>query len=254
MSPIFDVKDKVVCIAGGSRGLGSAVARAFCENGAKVVVGAWDLNELNAVKSEFEKDRLTLTTCETDVSKRDDCKALVDATISTHQRIDVMICNAGIDIIKPAENYEEQEWDRILTINLRGYFYCTQFAATAMLEMGGGSIIMTSSVAGAHGIAGLAPYAASKGGINQLVKTTAVEWAKRGIRVNGVAPGYIENVMAGVSYDPNDPYQKNALSRTPMGRRGRLDEFVGAYLFLASNAATYITGTTIYIDGGFHAA
>ena len=119
---------------------------------------------------------------------------------------------------------------------------------------GGGSTIITSSVAGAHGIAGLAPYAASKGGLNQLVKTTAVEWATRGVRVNGIAPGYIENIMAGVAYRPDDPYQRRAMERTPMGRRGRLHEFVGAYLFLASEAASYITGTILYVDGGFHAA
>lgn len=254
MASIFDVKSKVVCIAGGSRGLGKSIARAFSENGAKTVVGAWDAGELAALSAEFKNDGLDITTRTIDVSKRDDCQALVDATVSTHGRIDVMICNAGVDNIKAAESYQESEWDRILDINLRGCFYCAQFAANHMLERGTGSIIMTSSVAGAHGIPGLAPYAASKGGINQLVKTTAVEWAKRGIRVNGIAPGYIDNIMAGVAFNADDPYQRRAIERTPMGRRGQLHEFIGAYLFLASDAASYVTGTTIYVDGGFHAA
>ena len=254
MTSIFDVKDKVVCIAGGSRGLGNAVARAFCENEAWVVVGAWDADELSSMQSEFAEDGFNITTRTIDVSNRSDCQTLVNTALSTYGRIDVMICNAGIDIIKAAESYEEPEWNRILDINLRGCFYCAQFAAEAMIRAGSGSIIMTSSVAGAHGITGLAPYAASKGGINQLVKTTAVEWASRGVRVNGVAPGYIDNIMAGVAYDPDDPYQRHAISRTPMGRRGKLREFVGAYLFLASDAASYITGATIYVDGGFHAA
>lgn len=254
MTSIFDVEGKVACIAGGSRGLGAAVARAFCENGAKVVVGAWNADELAALEAGLAEDGFGITACEVDVSRRADCQALVEATLSAHQRIDVMICNAGIDIIKPAEAYRESEWDRILDINLRGSFYCAQAAADAMLEAGKGSIIMTSSVAGAHGIAGLAPYAASKGGMNQVVRTTAVEWARRGLRVNAVAPGYIDNIMAGVPYDPDDPYQRHALARTPMGRRGKLHEFVGAYLFLASDAASYVTGATIYVDGGFHAA
>jgi NAD(P)-dependent dehydrogenase (short-subunit alcohol dehydrogenase family) len=134
-----------------------------------------------------------------------------------------MICNAGIDIIKPAEQYEADEWDKILNINLRGYFYCAQFAARHMLEVGKGSIIMTSSIAGNLGIPGLTPYAASKGGINQLVRTMAVEWAKRGVRVNAIAPGYIENVMADVEFDENDPYQQRVVTFTPMGRRGSIE-------------------------------
>ena len=123
-----------------------------------------------------------------------------------------------------------------------------------MLKVGNGSIIMTSSIAGNAGIPGLVPYAASKGGINQLVRTMAVEWAQRGVRVNAVAPGYIENIMANVEFDENDPYQKRVITFTPMGRRGAVDEFLGAYLFLASEASSYITGEILYVDGGYHAA
>ena len=254
MNSLFDVSNKVVCVAGASRGLGKAIARSFSEHGAKTVIGALDATELDLVKDEFRRDNLDIVTHTVDVSRRTDCRDFVDATIATHGRIDVMICNAGVDIIKPAEAYEESEWDTILDINLRGYYYCTQFAALAMLPAGKGSIIMTSSVAGAHGIPGLTPYAASKGGVDQLVRTTAVEWAERGIRVNGVAPGYIENIMAGVEHNPDDPYQRRAIARTPMARRGRVDEFVGAYLYLASDAASYVTGTILYVDGGYHAA
>lgn len=165
-----------------------------------------------------------------------------------------MICNAGTDIIKPAEQYEETEWDLILDINLRGYYFYTKFAAQHMLSVGRGSIIMTSSIAGSAGIPGLVPYAASKGGINQLVRTMAVEWAQRGVRVNAVAPGYIDNIMTDVKFDANDPYQKRVVTFTPMGRRGAVEEFLGAYLFLASNASSYITGEILCVDGGYHAA
>jgi len=112
---------------------------------------------------------------------------------------------------------------------------------------------MTSSIAGALGVPGLTPYAASKGGINQLVRTMAVEWAPKGVRVNAVAPGYIENIMTGVRHDENDPYQKRVIDFTPMGRRGRMEEFLGAYIFLASEAASFVTGEVIYVDGGYHA-
>jgi NAD(P)-dependent dehydrogenase (short-subunit alcohol dehydrogenase family) len=254
MTSLFDVSDRVICIAGASRGLGKAVACAFAEAGARVVVGSWDQAELNGMKEEFERHGLRLQTCEVDVSSRDDCRRLVESTVSAHGSIDVMVCNAGVDVIKPAESYVEAEWDRILDINLRGAYYCAQFASLHMLPRANGSIIMTSSIAGARGVPGLTPYAASKGGIDQLVRTMAVEWAKKGIRVNGVAPGYIDNIMAGVTYDPDDAYQKRAITRTPMGRRGALGEFVGAYLYLASDAASYVTGHILYVDGGYQAA
>lgn len=194
----LDFSGKVVGITGGSRGLGRAIALSFLEQGAHVVVGAIDRNELSLLKTECEQNGSKLTTHVVDVTKRDECRDFINDTKNAHGRLDVQICNAGVDIIKPAELYEEREWNFILDTNLRGYFYCTQFAAQAMLKQGKGSIIMTSSIAGAHGIPGLTPYAASKGGIDQLIKTTAVEWAKRGIRVNGVAPGYVENIMEGV--------------------------------------------------------
>lgn len=250
---IFSVTNKVVCITGSSRGLGKALARGFADRGAKVVISSWNLEELEATQREFRSQDLEVYAVEVDVSSRDNCKQLIDRTVEHYGAIDVLICNAGIDIIKPAEQYEAEEWDKILHINLRGYYFCAQFAAQQMLDRSG-SIIMTSSIAGAVGIPGLVPYAASKGGINQMVRTMAVEWAQRKVRVNAVAPGYIDNMMAGVEYDENDPYQQRVMKFTPMGRRGKVEEFLGAYIFLASDAASYITGEVLYVDGGYHAA
>ena len=251
---LFSVENKVVCISGSSRGLGKAIAHGFAERGAKVLISSWDLEELAATKQEFEAEGLSIEAVVLDVQKREDCQRFVDAAMNLHGRLDVMICNAGTDIIKPAEQYEENEWDKVLDINLRGYYFCAQFAAQQMLNAEHGSIIMTSSIAGTAGIPGLTPYAASKGGINQLVRTMGVEWAQRGVRVNAVAPGYIENIMANVEFDESDPYQKRVVTFTPMGRRGAVEEFLGAYLFLASDASSYMTGEILYVDGGYHAA
>lgn len=251
---LFSVENKVVCISGSSRGLGKALAKGFAERGAKVIISSWDSEELANTKQEFETEGLSTESVVLDVQNQADCKRFVETALEIHGKLDVMICNAGTDIIKPAEQYEENEWDKILDINLRGYYFCAQFAAQQMLKVGNGSIIMTSSIAGNTGIPGLAPYAASKGGINQLVRTMGVEWAQRGVRVNAVAPGYIENIMANVEFDENDPYQKRVVTFTPMGRRGAVDEFLGAYLFLASEASSYITGEILYVDGGYHAA
>jgi NAD(P)-dependent dehydrogenase (short-subunit alcohol dehydrogenase family) len=251
---LFSVENKVVCISGSSRGLGKAIAQGFAERGAKVLISSWDSEELANTKQEFEAQGLVVESVVLDVRNQADCQRFVSTAIERHGTLDVMICNAGTDIIKPAEQYEENEWDKILDINLRGYYFCAQFAAQHMLSAGRGSIIMTSSIAGSAGIPGLAPYAASKGGINQLVRTMGVEWAQRGVRVNAVAPGYIENIMADVKFDADDPYQKRVVTFTPMGRRGTVNEFLGAYLFLASEASSYITGEILYVDGGYHAA
>jgi NAD(P)-dependent dehydrogenase (short-subunit alcohol dehydrogenase family) len=251
---LFSVESKVVCISGSSRGLGKAIAQGFAERGAKVIISSWDREELDQTQQEFQSSGLTIESVVLDVRNQADCQRFVSTALEQHGRLDVMICNAGTDIIKPAEQYEETEWDRILDINLRGYYFCAQFAAQHMLSVGRGSIIMTSSIAGSSGIPGLTPYAASKGGINQLVRTMGVEWAQRGVRVNAVAPGYVENIMADVKFDANDPYQQRVVTFTPMGRRGAVEEFLGAYLFLASEASSYITGEVLYVDGGYHAA
>jgi NAD(P)-dependent dehydrogenase (short-subunit alcohol dehydrogenase family) len=251
---LFSVENKVVCISGSSRGLGKAIAQGFAERGAKVLISAWDSEELINTQQEFEAQGLFVESVVLDVQSQADCQRFVAKALEIHGTLDVMICNAGADIIKPAEQYEEYEWDKILDINLRGYYFCAQFAAQHMLSVGQGSIIMTSSIAGSAGIPGLVPYAASKGGINQLVRTMGVEWAQRGVRVNAVAPGYIENIMADIKFDSDDSYQKRVVTFTPMGRRGTVDEFLGAYLFLASEASSYITGEILYVDGGYHAA
>lgn len=251
---LFSVEGKVVGISGSSRGLGKAIAQGFAERGAQVLIASWDSNELAKTQASFTAQGLSVEAVVMDVQDRADCQRFVDTAVETYGTLDVMICNAGIDIIKPAEQYVEDEWDKILNINLRGYYFCAQFAAQHMLAAGSGSIIMTSSIASTAGIPGLTPYAASKGGINQLVRTMAVEWAQQGIRVNAVAPGYVENMMASVQFDANDPYQKRVTTFTPMGRRGTVQEFLGAYLFLASGAASYITGEILYVDGGYHAA
>lgn len=251
---IFSVSGQVVCISGASRGLGKGLARLFAERGAHVVIAAPDQGELAAAQAELGAAGLDVAALLADVADPASCAALVERTVENFGRIDTLICNAGIDKIKPAEAYENDEWDRILDVNLKGVYFCAKAAARAMLAAGKGSIIVTSSIAGRSGIPGLAAYAASKGGIDQLVRTMAVEWAQRGVRVNAVAPGYINNFMDGVAAAAESPYQQRAMARTPMGRRGEIAEFGGAYLYLASDASSYTTGAVLYVDGGYSAA
>jgi NAD(P)-dependent dehydrogenase (short-subunit alcohol dehydrogenase family) len=249
---IFSVEKQVVCITGSSRGLGKTLARAFAEHGAKVVLTSFNKPELDQTYTEFKAAGLDVAAIPCDVANSKDCEHLIQTTVATFGWIDSIICNAGTDIIKPATEYDDEEWDKILNVNLRGVYMCAKYAAIAMIaQKSGGTIIMTSSIASHFGIAGLAPYASSKGAVNQLVKTMAVEFMPHNIRVNAIAPGYLNNIMDGVAYDPNDPYQKRIIARTLMGRRGNLDEFIGAYIFLASNASSYVTGQIIGVDGGY---
>lgn len=251
---IFSVKDKVVCVSGASRGLGKGLARMFAERRAHVIIGSYDKQELASAQAELATDGLDVMTVVADVSDPQSCASLVVQTMQKFGRIDAMICNAGIDKIKAAEDYESNEWDQILDVNLKGEYFCAKYAAQAMLPVGNGGIIITSSIAGSSGIPGLTPYAASKGGIDQLVRTMAVEWATRGVRVNAVAPGYINNFMDGVENTSESPYQQRAMARTPMGRRGEIGEFGGAYIYLASDASSYVTGAVLFVDGGYNAA
>lgn len=250
---LFDMTDKVVCISGSSRGLGRSLAECFGQMGAKIVLSSFNASELAQTKAEFEDAGIDVIATEANVKSEEDCANLVQSAIDAFGSIDVMICNAGTDIIKPAQSYETDEWDEIIDVNLRGYYYCAKHAAQAMLEQGSGSIVMTSSIASTLGVPGLTVYAASKAGVNQLTRTMAVEWADKGVRVNAVAPGFINNFMDGVHPDLDTPYQRRALGHTPMNRRGDLSEYFGPYVFLASEAASFVTGEILYVDGGYAA-
>jgi NAD(P)-dependent dehydrogenase (short-subunit alcohol dehydrogenase family) len=195
MTNLGDISGTVAVVTGGSRGIGLAIARHFLRHGARVIVGGLDTQETAAavkvLATESGQDRVAAQPG--NVSSPETAEALVTAAFKRFGGLDTLVCNAGIDIIKPAVDYKPEEWDRILAVNLRGAFLPAQQAARAWIERGQhGSVIMTSSIAARAGIAGLAPYGASKGGIDQLVRTLAVEWAKHGIRVNAVAPGYVD--------------------------------------------------------------
>jgi NAD(P)-dependent dehydrogenase (short-subunit alcohol dehydrogenase family) len=250
---LFDISGRTIVVSGSSRGLGKALAGCFGSLGAHVVISSHEVEELQATKEEFDVLGYDVLAIPADVRKEKEVQTLVASAVQHFGKIDVMICNAGTDIIKPAETYEVEEWEQILSINVRGYYLCAKAAAQHMLPQQSGSIVMTSSIAGSLGVAGLTPYAVSKGGVNQLVRTMAVEWADRKVRVNAVAPGYINNFMKGVHVDLDTPYQRRAMAHTPMGRRGELSEYFGPYVFLASDAASFVTGEILYVDGGYHA-
>ncbi len=256
MSKLFDLTDKICIVTGSGRGLGKAIAIGMAEHGATVVVCSRTLTEAEATAAEIVAEGGNAIGLRVDTSDRASVQQLVDDTVATYGRLDVLINNAGIDIIEPAEEVTDEAWDQVVDINLKGYFFCSQIAARQMFAQGtGGSIANNSSIAGEVGIKGLTAYAAAKGGVNQMTKTMAVEWADRGIRVNAFSPGYFENIMSGATDEHARPEKRaQVLQFTPMGRRGLPRELVGPVVFLASDASSYVTGAILLIDGGYTAA
>jgi NAD(P)-dependent dehydrogenase (short-subunit alcohol dehydrogenase family) len=255
MSKLFDLTGKVVIVTGSGRGLGKAIAVGVGEAGASVVVCSRTLAEAEATADEIEANGRPALAVQVDTASRPSCEQLIAATVAKFGQLDVLVNNAGIDIIEPAEDVTEDAWDQVLNINLKGYFNCSQLAARQMIKQGtGGSILNNSSIAGDVGIAGLSAYAAAKGGVNQLTRVQAVEWAPKGIRVNAFSPGYFENIMSGATDEHRRPEKRNqVLTFTPMGRRGRPEELVGPVVFLASDASSYVTGAILLVDGGYTA-
>jgi NAD(P)-dependent dehydrogenase (short-subunit alcohol dehydrogenase family) len=256
MKNLFDLTGKVTIVTGSGRGLGKAIALGVAQYGATVVVCSRTLTEAEATAREIVAAGGTAMALRVDTADRASCQQLMDDTVAAYGRIDVLVNNAGIDIIEPAEEVSEAAWDQVVTINLKGYFNCSQFAARQMLrQSSGGSILNNSSIAGEVGIKGLTAYAAAKGGVNQMTKTMAVEWASRGIRVNAFSPGYFENIMSGATDEHARPEKRSqVLQFTPMGRRGLPEELVGPVVFLASDASSYVTGAILLIDGGYTSA
>ena len=251
---LFDLSDRVAIVTGSGRGLGKAMAIGLADAGASVVVCARHIDEVEGVAAAISASGGTALPVHADTSDRDSCRRLVEETVKAHGRVDVLVNNAGIDIIEPAEDVSEDDWEKIIGINLSGYFHCSQFAGQEMLKQGRGSIINNSSIASAVGIRGLTAYSAAKGGVNQLTRVMAVEWATRGIRVNAIAPGYFDNVMRDATATHADPEkQRQVIEFTPMARRGRAEELVGPVVFLASDASSYVTGCILFVDGGYSA-
>ena len=235
------LKDKVCIITGGSSGIGAACARVFTREGAKVVVAD--------VKAPTET--MDVLFVEVDVSSKQGAEHLVSTTVKRYGSIDVLVNNAGITHAADFLDLAEEDFDRVLRVNLKGMFLCGQAVAREMVRAKtAGCIINMSSVNAVLAIPNQVPYVVSKGGVNQLTKVMAMGLAPYGIRVNGIGPGTIATELAKKAVLGSEEAKKKVMSRTPMGRLGEPDEVANVALFLASNESSYLTGQTIYPDGG----
>lgn len=241
------LQGKVAIVTGASSGLGKAIAEMYLKEGAKVLLS--DINPYPEIG--LLGDNAFFQTA--DVSKSQDVKALVDAAVARFGRLDIMVNNAGIGGLEEISVMKNESWQKVIDINLSGVFYGTRDAAAFMKEKGiKGSIINMTSILGAVGFKGAGAYCASKGGVNQLSRTAALELASSGIRVNSIAPGFILTEMTkGLDADPVAGAMIKAA--TPLGHMGESNDIAYAAVYLASDESKFVTGSVLYVDGGWTA-
>lgn len=240
--------NKVAVVTGASRGIGRAVALALAQAGAKVVINYAG----NAAAAREVEEKITAMggealVVQADVAQLESVEDLVKQATEHFGRIDILVNNAGITRDNLLMRMKEEDWDAVINTNLKGIFNCTKTIARVMMKQRSGKIINMSSVVGITGNAGQANYAAAKAGVIGFTKSMAKELASRGITVNAVAPGFIATDMTAVL---SDQIKEELAGRVPLGRLGSAEEVASAVLFLASDAATYITGQTLHVDGG----
>jgi NAD(P)-dependent dehydrogenase (short-subunit alcohol dehydrogenase family) len=244
----FSLRNKRALVTGGSRGIGRAMAEGLAAAGATVAISGRSESTLRAVAAESGGRLHAISMDVTDVGS---IRESVAAAAEAMGGLDILINNAGVEEVCPSIDVSEELWDRILDTNLKGAFFAAQAAALAMST--GGSILNICSLTSERGIPTAVPYGSSKTGLLGMTRALAVEWAPRGIRVNALEPGYFRTSLTEAFY-ANEAWQKAMLGNIPQGRFGELDDLVGAAIFLSSDAARYITGTSLPIDGGTLAA
>lgn len=245
------LKDKVAIVTGGSSGIGRSIALLFAEEGARLVVADIRENPREGGKPthlEIQDKGGQAIFQPTDVSKIDDLKKMVDKTVATYQRLDILVNNAGIFMMKPITEVTEEEYDRMMAINVKGTYFAAKFAAEEMLKRGiKGTIINLSSIAGINGFAEATTYCTSKGAVTNLTRALAAELGSKGIRVNAINPGVIATQMTQVDVPVVGKFE------VPLKRDGKTEEIAACALFLASDAASYVTGINLVADGGYTA-
>ncbi len=248
---LFDLSGRVAIVTGGNGGIGLGMARGLAQAGAAVVVAARDRAKSAGAVKELTALGAQAAAVEVDVCREASCRAMVQAALDRHGRLDVLVNNAGTNIRKQPQEYTLDEWRLVIDTNLTSAFMAAQAAYPAMVRAGGGKIINIGSMMSIFGASFTAPYAASKGGLVQLTRALATAWAKDNIQVNAVLPGWIDTALTRKAREQIAGLHERVLARTPAGRWGTPEDHAGIAVFLASPASDFVTGTAIPVDGGY---
>lgn len=247
-----DLTNKVAIVTGSTKGIGRGVVEALARAGADVVIVSRNQDDCNKVAEkikEFGHDALPV---EADVTNLSAIEELVKKVTAHYGKIDILINNAGSAITKKAEDITEADWDRVLNVDLKGVFFCAQAVGRQMIIQKYGKIINLASILGLVGDRQVLPYCVAKGGVVQMTKALALEWAKHNIQVNAICPGYVITPMNEADLK-NKKIYNHIIKKIPMRRLGEISDMVGAAVFMSSNAADYMTGQTLVLDGGWTA-
>ena len=248
----YNLKDRVAVVTGGGKNIGLACVQALAEAGAHVIIAEIDPAVAESGKQAMHLAGYEVEVMQLDVTDADATKATADSVVEKHGRIDILVCNAGVAFHTPAEEVLDEEWQKVIDLNLNGVFWCCRAFGKYMLEAGKGNIVNLGSMSGiiSNKPQPQSHYNASKAAVHMLTKSLAGEWSDRGVRVNAVAPTYIETEMTRIGMNKPEWFS-TWLEMTPMKRVGQSDEVASAVLFLASDASSLMTGSVVVVDGGY---
>lgn len=247
--PLFDLSGRRVLVTGSSQGIGFALARGLAAHGASVILNGRDRSKLESAASSLEAEGYSVTTSDFDVTDGEAVRASVDNLEGAHGPIDILVNNAGMQFRTPLEDFPAERWEQLLTTNISSVFYVGQAVARHMIKRGAGKIINIASVQSELARPGIAPYTATKGAVKNLTRGMCADWAKYGLQINAIAPGYFKTPLNQALVDSAE-FSGWLEKRTPAARWGDVDELIGAAVFLSGKGSSFVNGHTLYVDGG----